>query len=650
MANQTHVPRHFIIATAGHVDHGKSSLVKALTGTDPDRLPEEKARGITLDLGFAHLELRSLHDPSFIFDIGIVDVPGHENLVKNMVSGVGSIDLALFVVAADDGWMPQTEEHLQIITYLGVTRAVVAITKTDLVQFGDDAAVAQIDEKLRGTSLASAPIVKTSIATGRGIEELKDALRRVLQEAPPQQDIGKPRLPVDRAFTLPGIGTVVTGTLTGGTLHRGQEVVVWPSGKTCRIRTIQSHGSQVEFSGPATRTGLNLPDLVISSDLKEGIKRGSIVTTADLGTPSYTLDVLLERSARLAADKTGPVRAVKNGSVIRWHCGSGNMPARLLGDWEELAAGARGVGQLRFDSPVFVVAGERFILRDWSEQVTLAGGVVLDADADRKSNFRNDKRRRFLQQRSDSVSNVLSFVDSQLARDGAVNRTGLLVKTMFSFERISQAVSQRANEGKVIIAGDLVVEIATWTMLWEIMVGAIDREHEAHPERLGLSLTDLRASIEPISPLPELVQALTAALCAKEFQRVGSFIRRTTHRPELPSHLQAAGQRVRSALDENPFEPLSRHQLAPDPLAQKALRFLLETGEAVEIGDDVVLSSRALRQITGIIQKTLKDRGSATISELRKAIGTSRRIAVPLLEFLDRNGITRREGDKRVLR
>ncbi len=498
--------------------------------------------------------------------------------------------------------------------------------------------------------MASAPIVKTSIATGRGIEELKDALRRVLQEAPPQQDIGKPRLPVDRAFTLPGIGTVVTGTLTGGTLHRGQEVVVWPSGKTCRIRTIQSHGSQVEFSGPATRTALNLPDLVISSDLKEGIKRGSIVTTADLGTPSYTLDVLLERSARLAADKTGPVRAVKNGSVIRWHCGSGNMPARLLGDWEELAAGARGVGQLRFDSPVFVVAGERFILRDWSEQVTLAGGVVLDADADRKSNFRNDKRRRFLQQRSDSVSNVLSFVDSQLARDGAVNRSGLLVKTLFSLEHISQAISQRANEGKVIIAGDLVVEIGTWTMLWESMVGAIDREHEAHPERLGLSLTDLRASIELISPLPELVRALTEALCAKEFQRVGTFIRRTTHRPALPEDLQAAGQRVRSALDDNPFEPPSRNQLAPDPLAQKALRFLQETGEAIEIGDDVVLSSQALRQMIETVQKILQDRGSATISELRKAIGTSRRIAVPLLEFLDRNGITRREGDKRVLR
>jgi len=640
---------HFILATAGHVDHGKSSLVKALTGTDPDRLPEEKARGITLDLGFARLELRAPHDASCILDLGIVDVPGHEDLVKNMVSGVGSIDLVLFAVSADDGWMPQTEEHLQIITYLGVTRAVVAITKTDLVQFAEDAAVAQIQEKLQGTPFASSPIVKTSIVTGRGIEELKATLRRVLQDASPQPDIGKPRLPVDRAFTLPGIGTVVTGTLTGGTLRRGQEVVVWPSGKTCRIRTIQSHGCQVERSGPATRTALNLPDLVISSDFKQGIKRGSIVTTAELGRPSYTLDVLLDRSARLARDKSGRGRALKDGAVIRWHCGSTNVPARLLGDWEELATGTRGFGQLRFDSPVFVLAGERFILRDWSEQATLAGGIVLDADSDRKS-FRTDKRRRFLQQRADSVTEVLSFVDSQLARDGAANRSGFLAKTLFSPEDISQAVLQRANEVKVILADDLVVEIATWTMLWERMVRAIDREHQVHPERLGLPLTDLRASTEPISPLPELVHALTAALCAKEFQKVGTFIRRITHQQALPSHLQAAGQRVRSALDDNPFEPPSRNQLAPDPAAQKALRFLLETGEAVEIGDDVVLSSRALRQIIATIQKTLQNRGSATTSELRKAIGTSRRIAVPLLEFLDRNGFTRREGNKRSLR
>src|SRR5229473_1117753 len=253
-------PQHFIVATAGHVDHGKSALVKALTGTDPDRLPEEKARGITIDLGFAHLELPSLrpNDPPLL--LGIVDVPGHEDFVKNMVAGVGSVDLALFVVAADDGWMPQTEEHLQILNYLGVPGAVVALTKVDLTQDEEDVGSA-IREKLRGTPYADAPIVATSSVSGRGVDELKAALARVLDETPPPRDIGKPRLPVDRVFQLQGIGTVVTGTLTGGALRRGQTVVIQPSEKATRIRSLQSHSRDVESSEPGTRTALNLPDL-----------------------------------------------------------------------------------------------------------------------------------------------------------------------------------------------------------------------------------------------------------------------------------------------------------------------------------------------------------------------------------------------------
>src|SRR5438034_1117146 len=215
---------HFIVATAGHVDHGKSALVKALTGTDPDRLPEEKARGITIDLGFAHLELPSALNPQpSTFQLGIIDVPGHEDFVKNMVAGVGSVDLALFVVAADDGWMPQTEEHLQILSYLDVSHAVVALTKIDLTE-DEEAVKAQLRKQLTVSPFAEAPIVPTSLVTGRGIDELKTTLALVLSDTPPPRDIGKPRLPVDRVFTLRGIGTVVTGTLTGGTLHRGQPV------------------------------------------------------------------------------------------------------------------------------------------------------------------------------------------------------------------------------------------------------------------------------------------------------------------------------------------------------------------------------------------------------------------------------------------
>jgi selenocysteine-specific elongation factor len=277
------------------VDHGKSAVVKAISGTDPDRLPEEKARGITIDLGFAHLELLSPKDPSLTLSIGIVDVPGHEDFVKNMVAGVGSIDLALFIVAADDGWMPQTEEHLQILTYLGVNRAVVALTKADLmeseVQLSET--ISQVRDKLRESPFAEAPIVPTSVITMKGFEDLKSELSRALSEMPPPRDIRKPRLPVDRVFTLRGIGTVVTGTLNGGTLQRGQSVVIQPSGKVTRIRTVQSHNCEVESSVPGTRTALNLPDLASKSDhLSEAVRRGNVVTFPEFGGPSNTLDVV----------------------------------------------------------------------------------------------------------------------------------------------------------------------------------------------------------------------------------------------------------------------------------------------------------------------------------------------------------------------
>ena len=284
--------RHFIIATAGHVDHGKSALVKALTGTDPDRLPEEKKRQITIDLGFAALNVTAPNGDKI--HAGIVDVPGHEDFVRNMIAGVGSIDLALFVVAADDGWMPQSEEHLQILNYLGVQRAVIALTKSDLGRI--DVVTNQIREQLTGTPFADSPIVPTSVRTGTGIEKLVNTLASQLARTEPQRDIRKPRLFIDRVFTLRGIGTVVTGTLTGGSLRRGQQIVVYPTNLETRIRSIQSHGHELEVAQPGMRTAINLPDLRVDQ-----IKRGDVVTLPDHGAPSSTLIV---RRGKAVAPRT----------------------------------------------------------------------------------------------------------------------------------------------------------------------------------------------------------------------------------------------------------------------------------------------------------------------------------------------------------
>src|SRR5437870_3338942 len=532
--------RHFIMATAGHVDHGKSALVKTLTGIDPDRLPEEKARGITIDLGFAHLELPStIDDQPSAFHLGIIDVPGHEDFVKNMVAGVGSIDLALFVVAADDGWMPQTEEHLQILSYLGVTRAVVALTKIDLVE-SDVTVTARLREKLANSPFAEAPIVPTSVLNARGLDELKATLVRVLLRTPPTRDIGKPRLPVDRVFTLRGIGTIVTGTLTGGTMHRGQPVIIQTSGKTTRIRAVQNHNHDVDDSGPGTRTALNLPD--VDAD---AVRRGGVVTLSELGAASDTLDVLLEKSGRLAGTKTGAERPLKDGALVRVHLGSANAPARVhLLDRSPLQPGERALAQIRCETPLFAFAGDRFIVRDWPEQATLAGGLVLDPDGSYR-HFRAEAARKCLEQRAQNPGNILALVQSQLARDGAARRATLLIQSRFSAVEISDALARLAADQSAVIISDLALDPAFWRTIRQSASDAIDAEHRAHPERPGLPLSELRKALERQLPLTEVFDALVAGLCANEFSQAGVAIRRATHRPALPPHLKAAGAKVR---------------------------------------------------------------------------------------------------------
>ncbi len=631
-------PQHFIVATAGHVDHGKSALVKALTGTDPDRLPEEKARGITIDLGFARLDIVASAPGARSFQLGIVDVPGHEDFVKNMVAGVGSIDLALFVVAADDGWMPQTEEHLQILAYLGVNRAVIALTKIDLIQ-DDHRVIAAIHDKLRDTPFTDAPIVPTSVVTERGLDHLKAALAQVLAGMPSPRDIGKPRLPVDRVFTLRGIGTVVTGTLTGGTLRRGQSVAIQPSGKVARIRNIQSHNHDVEFGVPGTRTALNLTDIAASDD----VRRGDVVTLAEFGAASDVLDIALEVSQRAN-------RPLRDGAQVHVHHGSANARAKVVfSPRKELGPGEHALAQLRFDANVFGFAGDRFVLRDSAGQSTLAGGVVLDPDAGRKL-FRSEARLSFLRRRAESPSEVTSFVASQIARDQAVRRSQLLLKSNFSAADISNAISRIAEGRILVLVADFAVDAGSWKMSRQRAADAIDAYHRTHPEHSGLSLSDLRTNLEAGLPFSELFEFLVSDLCRSEFVKVGNTIRRVTHQRALPPPLMAAAAKLRTTLAAKPFDPPSRKQLEPDSASLQALRFLIETGEVVEINAEVVLASDSLKRMTNLISQFIRNNGAATVSQLRQELGCSRRVIVPLLEQLDRDGVTQRNGDIRKLR
>jgi selenocysteine-specific elongation factor len=628
--------KRFILATAGHVDHGKSALVHALTGTDPDRLPEEKLRGITIELGFAHLELRA---PDALLNVGIVDVPGHEDFVKNMVAGVGSIDLALLVVAADDGWMPQTEEHLQILIFFGVRRIVVALTKVDLVESAD-AAEEKVRARLRDTPYEDAAIVPTSITTATGIEELKAQLAREFSALVPQRDIGKPRLAVDRAFILRGIGTIVTGTLVGGMLRRGQAVVIQPAKIPARIRAIQNHNREVEEIGPGTRTALSLPDVAVAREKNStGVWRGNVVTVSEFGEASAIMDVLVSRSSRLSSQ----TRAIKHGAAVRVHHGSANFNAHVFFQTsEELRAGETAIAQIRFEEPAFIFAGDRFVIRDASEQNTLAGGVVLDPDACVR-NFRSAAQREFLTKRAQAPHDARVFADTQIVRDRAVQRNALLIKSSFSAHEIAESVKST----NVIEHGELVVDAKWWNEFLRQAEAIIDVEHRTHPNHRGLALSELRQAFARELPLPEVFDVLTSELCRNGFVRTGEVIARASHRPTLPPHLESAAQKIRAALAGK--KTASSAELAPDATSQQALRFLRDRGELVELSAEVVLTTEQFIKMRNAIVAFLRKKNSGTASELREFLGTSRRVIIPFLERLDRDDVTRRIADKRVL-
>jgi selenocysteine-specific elongation factor len=615
---------HFIIATAGHVDHGKSALVKALTGTDPDRLPEEKKRQITIDLGFAELNLIAPNGDKL--HVGIVDVPGHEDFVRNMIAGVGSIDLALFVVAADDGWMPQTEEHLQILNYMGVHRAVVALSKSDLGRI--DMVTAEIRSQLRGTNFANSPIVPTSVHTGAGIQDLRSALTTELAVAEPPRDIGKPRLFVDRVFTMRGVGTIVTGTLTSGLLRRGQQIVLYPSNLETRIRSIQSHGRDLQFAQPGTRTAINLPDIPVDQ-----IKRGDVVTALGLGAPTSALIVLLEKSSR----ENPGTRPLKSGSWIYVHHGTSRVGARIAFENGRLAVGERRIAHLTPTSPVLAFLGDRFVIRDSSEQHTIAGGIVLDPDGNRESLTSTV-----------ALDDLDSVVRATVARQRWAHQENLLSKSRFRAEEISVALMRLQRSGKIVIRQQVAADHEFWQKLRAQTIALIDQTHKQHPERAGVDLNDLRSKLRIEES--ELLESLLADLCEADFVRKGPVVARRAHRPKLPMQVQPVEPQIREALCNNPFDPPSRQTIESDPQARQVLRFLIENGHVIEIAPDVVLLRESFERAKLRVTEFISKNGPATVSQLRQALGSCRRVMVPLLERLDREGVTRRVGDKRCLR
>ncbi len=595
-----------VIGTAGHVDHGKSTLVLALTGRDPDRWAEEKRRGLTIDLGFAWVEL-----PGGI-EAGFVDVPGHERFMKNMLAGIEGIDAALFVVAADEGWMPQSEEHLAVLDLLGVRHGVVALTRRDLVD--DDLAelaALEIHDRLAGSSLAGAPVIPTAAPDGAGVAEVAAALAEALAAAGRPPDRGRPRLWVDRSFVIGGAGTVVTGTLTGGGLAVGGQVDVWPGARPARIRSLQSHERTRDEIGPGNRVAVNLVGL----DRRE-VSRGALV-----GSPGQW------RETRRALLALRPVRnlpePLSNRGAYHFHVGSGAWPGamRIL---ESTELAGEGAALASFETPLPLAAGDRVVVRDVGRRAVVAGGAVLDpAPAARPAQARR------------SLPALLAVA----AGDADARAAALLTVRGRAPVADLAAHSGGGHPPEAVVVDGEAFATAELDRLAGRAVDEAAVFHEASPLRPGMPAASLASRLD-------LTLAQLAAVVARhpELAEDQGAVRRTDFRGGFGPAEQAAWEAARHELAAaGPAAPRAS-SLGLDP---ELLHALLRDGELVRVADDLVYLPADLDGIAGRVGE-LAD--GFTVAEFRDLLGVTRRQAVPLLEWLDRAGVTARAGDTRVVR
>jgi selenocysteine-specific elongation factor len=619
----------YVIGTAGHVDHGKSTLVQALTGIDPDRLREEKERGLTIDLGFAWLVLPSGEE------VSIVDVPGHERFIKNMLAGVGGIDLALLVIAADEGVMPQTREHLAIIDLLGISHGVVAMTKADLVDADLlELARADVEDVLAGTTLEGSPIIACSGVTRLGLDDLLAAVSGQLAQTPLRRDIGRPRLPIDRIFTMTGFGTVVTGTLIDGSLAAGQDVELLPGPLRSRIRGLQSHGKKVQVAPPGRRTAVNLTGLAV-----DDLRRGLVVTTPGWLRPTDAVDVRLRAVSYLT-------RPVRHNLEVTFHTGAAEVEGRLLLlDTDEVRRGETAWAQVRLSEPVAAIKGDRFIIRDPND--TLGGGRIIDTHVRRHRRFHGPTIAALEQLEKGSPEEL---VRAAVARAEPVELREVL--KLVALDRASaQAAIGHLIEGSELLAldgnapveGSLLITAAGLEALTQRMRETVAAYHRTSPLRRGMAPQELRNRLG-LAARP-FEQALALWTARGDASDTGGAVALPGHNASPNAAQQARAGAFLAALEANPFSP------APDsPIEDDLLAYLEDQRQIVRVGDGVAFSTAAYDEMTGRIVSHLREHKSITLAEVRDMFATSRKFAQALLEHMDGQHITRRTGDTRVLR
>jgi len=610
----------YVVGTAGHIDHGKSTLIQALTGIDPDRLEEEKRRGMTIDLGFAYLTL-----PSGRL-VGIVDVPGHARFIRNMLAGVHGLDAVLLVVAADEGVMPQTVEHLEIVDLLDIHRGLAVVTKVDLVEPDWlELVTAEVSETLSRTSLRDVEILPVSAVTGQGLEELKLRLDALLAATPAREDRKRPRLPIDRVFTISGFGTVVTGTLVDGSLKVGEEVELRPSDRRVRIRGLEQHNRRVELAEPGSRVAANLVGVE-----KEDLHRGEVL--ARVGTMTATRRA--DASVRVLRDSPRPLR---HGAQLLVHAGTAEVGARaIVLAADQIEPGHSGWIQLYMARAIAVAAGDRFVLRLPTPSATIAGGTFADVNPRRHP--RHDERVwESLERRAGG--DVLQEELRKYPRGITVQ--ALLKATLAEGADVSGLDARRT--GQWLFAPE------AWAAISRRAGQALGEYHRAHPLRAGMPREELKSRL---GLAPAAFGAAVAEL-ARDGTLVehGGEVALPAHRVEIDPTAGGPAGRLLELLAAQPFAPPSLPEAMREAGASgEVIHALARSGDLVRLSEDVAFTRAAFEAALDLVRETVKADGAVTVATLRDRMGASRRPVLALLEYLDARRITRRVGDQRVLR
>ena len=629
--------KHVIVGTAGHVDHGKSTLVEALTGTNPDRLEEEKRRGITIDLGFAFLGLGDVR-------LGFVDVPGHERFVRNMLAGVGGIDLVVLVIAADESIKPQTREHFDVCRLLGIPRGLIAITKADLVD-ADVLGLVRLEteEFVRGSFLEGAPIVPVSARTGAGLEVLKKELLRISSESPTKGTSRHFRLPIDRSFALKGFGTVVTGTLVLGAVKVEQEIEIYPLRRRVRVRGLHSGGTNIQQAVAGQRTAVNLAGIDHSE-----VRRGMTLSVPTIFQPTVRVDarITLLRSAR----------GMKNHARVHFHQGTMETVAEIvLLQQQNVAPGESALAQLRLEEEVFVLPGDRFIMRQFSPVVTIGGGVVIDAHASRHRRadssvvpsleiFEHGTREQ-------ALAAITERLDHPLSLDQIMGRTGWIES------EVRAAVRALVDQKRLRMLADEPLRVASFKSVVDCAAavrGAIEEFHRANPLLPGIPRQDLRGRAGDPDPgvfdlaLGDLVKAGVASISGDLVQRAGREIALSPEEAKAKSVIEA--EFARAGLTVPSFAAVLEKLPVEARRAQKILQILLREKVLVKVAEDLVFHHAAVAQLRELVATYKRQKGPRlAVPAFKELTGVTRKYAIPLLEYLDREHVTRRVGDERVI-